>query len=97
MSFDPELAKDCPKISAVHWKEPVTRIFPDESEEVERAVSELVPHFLFAQRRVPVEESFARKMSLDPELVKDCPKMSVLVHWKSPVTRTFPEGSKATE
>ena len=45
----------------------------------------------------PMEESLARKISKPPELVKDCPKMSVLVPWNRPVTRMLPEGSVEVE
>ena len=46
---------------------------------------------------MPVEESFARKISSLPELVRDCPKISMLVPWKVPVTRILPEESIAVE
>ena len=46
---------------------------------------------------MPVEESLARKISCIPELVRDCPKISVLVPWKYPVTRILPEESIAVE
>ncbi len=45
----------------------------------------------------PMEESLARKISKPPELVKDCPKISVLVPSKYPVTRILPEESIAVE
>ena len=47
--------------------------------------------------RFPVEESFARKMSAPPELVRDCPKISVPVPSKVPVTRILPEESEEVE
>jgi len=56
-----------------------------------------VPQALFAHIRFPVEENLARKISLLPELVRDCPKMSVLVSLKYPVTRIFQEGSVLVE
>ena len=56
-----------------------------------------MPQALFAHIRFPVEESFARKISSLPELVKDCPKMSVLVPLKYPVTRMLPEPSVVVE
>ena len=47
--------------------------------------------------RFPVEVSFARKISLLPELVRDCPKISVLVPLKYPVTRISQDGSVLVE
>ena len=89
--------RDCPKISVlVPWKYPVTRIF-QEGSVVEEPPSFEMPQAFFAHIRFPVEESFARKMSLLPELVKDCPKISVLVPLKYPVTRMLPEPSVVVE
>ena len=93
----PELVRDCPKISVlVPWKYPVTRIF-QEGSVVEEPPSFEMPQAFRAHRRLPVEESFARKISELPELVRDCPKISVLVPSKNPVTRILPEESIAVE
>ena len=94
----PELVRGCPKISVlVPWNCPVTRIFQEESVEVEEPISSEMPQAFFAHIRFPVEESFARKISVTHELVRDCPKISVLVPWKYPVTRIFQEESVEVE
>ncbi len=95
-SYHPEPMRDSQKISAVHWKVPVTRILPSGSEDVEEAISIPVPHQRFAQRSHPVEESFATKISDSPEHVRDCPNISA-VQSKFPVTRILSSESILTD
>jgi hypothetical protein len=82
--------RDVPKISVpVPLKYPVTRIFHEMSGAAVYQKSVLVPQAFRAHMRLPVEVSFARKISLPPELERGVPKISVFVPANVQETRIF--------
>jgi hypothetical protein len=97
ISLNPELERGVPKIFVlVPWKEPETRTLPEKSVVAEKPKSSEVPQANLAHMTLPVEESFARKMSEFPQLVRGVPKTSMIpVLSKYPVTITFQSESVA--